>query len=152
MNKFLLAGLVACVAMSQAIAGEVKVGDAWARATAPGQDAGMAAVKVSSAKDARIVAVTCTASNTAELHTMVHENGVMKMRQVDYFELKANQELLLGPGGNHLMLIGLKKPLKAGDSVGLTLTVEFADKHKEQVEFKAEVRPMTEMPNKHMHH
>ncbi len=150
MNKFLWAGLFACVAMSQAIAGEVKVSDAWARATAPGQDAGMAAVKVSSPKDARIVAVTSTASDTAELHIMVHENGVMKMRQVEYFELKANKELLLGPGGNHLMLIGLKKPLKAGDMVGLTLTVEFADKRKELVEFKAEVRPMTEM--KHMHH
>ncbi|MDP2806172.1 MAG: copper chaperone PCu(A)C, partial [Gallionellaceae bacterium] len=151
-NKFLWAGLVACVAMSQAFAGEVKVSAAWARATAPGQDVGMAAVKVTSAKDARIVAVTSTASNTAELHTMVHEKGMMKMRQVDFFEVKANQELVLGPGGNHLMLIGLKKPLKVGDTVALTMTVQFADKSKEQVEIKAEVKAMTEMYNMHMQH
>ncbi len=152
MNKFLLAGLFACVAMSQAIAGEVKVNGAWARATAPGQDVGMAAVKVTSAKDARIIGVTSTASNTAELHTMVFEGGMMKMRQVDFFEMKANQELVLGPGGNHLMLMGLKKPLKVGDTVALTITVQFADKSKEQVEIKAEVKAMTEMQNKHMHH
>lgn len=151
MKKFLWAGLLVCVAMSQAIAGEVKVSGAWARATAPGQDVGMAAVKVVSPKDARIVGVTSTASNTAELHTMVMDGNMMKMRQVDFFELKANQELVLGPGGNHLMLIGLKKSLKVGDTVALTLTVEFADKRKEQVEFKAEVKAMTEMQHKHMH-
>jgi copper(I)-binding protein len=150
MNKFLWLGLVACVAMSQAIAGEVKVSGAWARATAPGQDAGMVGVKVTSAKAGRIVTLTSTASNTTELHSMVHENGVMKMRRLDFIELNANQELVLGAGGNHLMLIGLKKPLKEGETVALTMTVQFADKSKEQVDIKAEVKSMTEMH--HMHH
>jgi hypothetical protein len=152
MNKILAVILLACVAMSQAIAGEVKTSSAWARETAPGQEVGMAAVKVTSARDARIVGVSSTASNTAELHTMVVEDGMMKMRQVDFFELKANQELVLGPGGNHLMLIGLKKPLKVGNTVALTLTVEFADKRKELIEIKAEVKSMTELHNKHMAH
>lgn len=152
MNKYLYTGLAACLWMSQAIAGEVMVSQAWARATAPGQDSGVVSLHITSQKDAHIVAVSSAASNTAEIHSMTHENGMMRMRAMDSLALKAKQEVALGDDGNHLMLIGLKKPLKAGDSVALTLTIEFADKHKEKVEVKAEVRSLTESHGEHMHH
>src|SRR5512137_2352206 len=138
MNKFLVAGLAACLCVSQAMAGEVSVSGAWARATAPGQDSAAVSMHITSNKDASIVAVSSAASNSAEIHSMVHENGVMKMRAMDALPLKAKQEVALGDDGNHIMLIGLKKPLSAGDSVALTLTVQFADKRKEKVEVKAE--------------
>ena len=152
MNKFLWAGLAACLFVSQAIAGEVTVSEAWARATAPGQDSAAVSLHITSNKDASIVAVSSAASASAEIHSMVHENGMMKMRALDALPLKAKQEVALGDDGNHLMLIGLKKPLVAGDSVALTVTVQFADKRKETVEVKAEVKPLTASHDEHMHH
>ena len=83
---------------------------------------------------------------------MTEEGGMMKMRAMDEFPLKARQEATLGSNGNHLMLIGLKKPLKVGESVPLTLTLQFADKHKEKIEVKAEVKSMAEGHMEHMHH
>jgi hypothetical protein len=67
----------------------------------------------------------------------------MKMRAVEFINLPAGKAVDLGKSGNHLMLLNLKQPLKAGDSVPLTLTVEFADKHKVTVDAKAEIRPLT---------
>jgi copper(I)-binding protein len=69
---------------------------------------------------------------------------MMKMRALGTFPLKANQDVVLGSDGNHLMLVGLKKQLNAGDSVTLTLTLQFADKSKEKIDVKAVVKPLTE--------
>lgn len=150
---FLGAGIVALMLGMQAQAGEVQISAAWARATAPGQDSAAVSMHITSRKDANIVAVSSSAASSAEIHSMVHENGMMKMRALDALALKAGQEVALGDDGNHLMLIGLKKPLAAGDSVALTVTVQFADKRKEKVEVRAEVKPLTEAhDHMQMHH
>jgi periplasmic copper chaperone A len=145
-------GAAALLFATQAYAGEVSVSDAWSRATAPGQEVGMVALVITSQKDARIVAVSSPASATAEIHTMTMDNGVMKMRQLEYLALSAKKPATLGPGGNHLMLIGLKQALKAGETVALTLTVQFADKSTEMVKVNAEIRALTGMQNKYQHH
>jgi len=144
MNKYLWAVLGVFLCMSQAVAGGVTISDAWARATAPGQDSAAVALHITSQKEASIVAVSCAIAKTAEIHSMTHENGMMKMRALDAFPLKARQEVALGSDGNHIMLVGLKKPLNAGDSVPLTLTLQFADKSKEKIEVQAVVKPLTE--------
>ena len=85
---------------------------------------------------------------------MKMENDMMMMRRVPSIALPANQEVSLGEG-DHIMLIGLKKPLKEGDVVKLRLTVEFADKTKENIDIKADVKPlgednsMKDMPGMH---
>ncbi len=152
MNKYLLAGLAVCLFAAQAVAGEVTISEAWARATAPGQDSAAVSLHITSQKEASIVAVSSAAAASVEIHSMAHENGMMMMRAMDAFELKAKQEVVLGDGGNHIMLVGLKKPLKLGDSVPLSITLQFADKHKEKIEVKAEVRSLTESHDAHMHH
>lgn len=152
LNKYLLAGLAACLCAAQAVAGEVTISEAWARATAPGQDSAAVSLHITSQKNASIVAASSAAASSVEIHSMTHENGMMKMRATDAFELKAKQEAVLGSHGNHLMLVGLKKPLNAGDTVPLTLTLQFADKHTEKVDVKAEVKPLTEDHEEHMHH
>jgi len=144
--------VAACLLAAQAVAGEVTVSEAWARATAPGQDSASVSLHITSQQDAKIIAVNSTASGNVEIHSMVHEDGMMMMRAMDAFELKAKQEVILGDGANHIMLVGLKKPLKVGDSVPLVLIVQFADKRKEKVEVKAEVRALTENHDEHMHH
>lgn len=151
MNKlFRLGGLLAALLLSASVhAGDIRVEGAWARATAPGQDAGMADLTLTSKQAATLVAVSSTVSNSVEMHSMTHEGGMMKMREVKAIALPAGQRVNLGDSGYHLMLIGLKAPLKAGDSVPLTLKVEVAGKVA-SVEAKAEIRAMG--GGQHGHH
>ncbi len=148
-------GLLAMLVAVQANAGEVTVSDAWSRATAPGQDAGMVQLVVTSKQAAKLVGVSSKDAKTAELHSMVHENGVMKMRQVDAIDLAAGKAVDLGQAGYHVMLIGLKQPLKAGEKTEITLTVRLANGKEEQVKVNAEIKPLAE-PAQHqqmkMHH
>lgn len=142
MNKSILIGIAFFFCATRACAGEVTVTGAWVRATAPGQDSAAVSMHISTRKSARLMAVSSTAAERVEIHVMKHENGMMMMREVGELALPANQEVVLG-SGNHLMLVGLKQPLKAGGSLALRLTVEYADKHKEVIAVQAEVRPLT---------
>ncbi len=130
-------------------AAEVSVNDAWVRATAPGQDSGSLQFSITSQKEAKLVDATSPVAGKAELHSMSHENGMMKMRPVDFIALPAGKMVDLEARGEHIMLIGLKQPLKAGDSVPFTLTVQYADKSKAAVTANAEVRPL--IAAHHMH-
>lgn len=141
-------GLGALLVAAQCMAGEVTVSDVWSRATAPGQTAAVVGLHITSKKEARMVAVSSPVAE-AQMHTMSMDGGMMKMRQLDSLPLPAGKDVVLGAGGDHLMLVGLKKPLKAGEVVPLTLTVQFADKKTEQVEIKAEVKELTHMREMH---
>jgi copper(I)-binding protein len=67
-----------------------------------------------------------TPIGTADLHETINDNGVMKMRPVASIALDPGKPVTFKPGGYHVMLTGLKGPLKAGDSFPLTLTFEHA--------------------------
>jgi len=118
----------------------VSVSEPWARATAPGQDSGSIQFSITSKKEAKLISIASPVAGAAEIHGMTHEDGKMKMRAVEAIDLPAGKAVDLGKSGNHVMLFGLKQPLKAGDSIPFTLTVQFADKHKAVVDAKAEVR------------
>lgn len=153
MKRILGAGLLAMSVVVQAHAGEVTVSDAWTRATAPGQDSAMVQLVITSKQAAQLVGVSSKVAQTAELHSMVHEAGMMKMRQVEAVELPAGKALDLGEAGYHLMLMGLKYPIKEGTKVEVVLTVRLAGGKKEKVKVEAEVKPLTEAGHQqHMHH
>ena len=143
MNSKIALIITAILLSTQAFAGEVTIDEAWSRASAPGQENGFAGMVITSKKDARLIAVSTPAASSAEIHTMTMDNGVMKMRQLEDLPLPASQAVKLGPGGDHLMLIGLLTPLKAGDNISLTLTVQFADKRTEKINVKALIKPLT---------
>jgi len=71
----------------------------------------------------RVVDARSDVSRVTELHTHVHDKGVMRMRRVDFIEVPAHGKVELKPGGYHVMLIGLHHPLKPGDPVHLELTL-----------------------------
>jgi copper(I)-binding protein len=150
--KYYLLAAMLWSGAAQAGVGLVQVSEAWARATVAGQDSAAVALHIVSRKDARIIAVNSPVAASAKIHSMTHENGMMKMRALDDLPLAANKEVSLGSDGNHLMLVGLKKQLNGGDSVPLTITVQFDDKHTEKIEVKALVKPVTESHEGHMHH
>ncbi|MCA1324184.1 copper chaperone PCu(A)C [Herbaspirillum sp. alder98] len=110
--------------------GKLDIGHPYARATVPGQPAGGAYLSIENKGTAadRLVALSTPAAKTTEIHTMAMEGNVMKMREVDGgLEIKPGQKIAMQPGnGYHIMLMGLTKPLKAGDKLPLTLTFEKA--------------------------
>lgn len=87
----------------------------------------------------KLVQATATVCASVEMHTMaVDAQGVMRMRQVDAIALAPNASVKMVPGsGYHLMLVGLNRPLKDGDSFPMTLQFEHAGK----VEVKVVVQP-----------
>jgi copper(I)-binding protein len=98
------------------------VSGAWARATVPGQSVGAAYMKIDSPFNATLAGIESDVSQSAEVHTMRHQNGVMQMRKLNKLDIPAGQRVELVPGGAHLMLLGLKKPLKAGETLQLNMT------------------------------
>lgn len=130
-----LAGILALA--PGASASSVMVMKAYARASAtPGAETGAAYVSLMVHGEAdRLVAVSTPAAKMAVLHRTVEADGVMKMEHVDAIDLPANGMIEMKPGGTHIMLMGLARPLKEGDEIELTLSLEKAG----EVKVKAKV-------------
>lgn len=107
----------------------VKVDDAWVRATVKGQTASGGFMSLTSSRDLTLIGFSTPAAGQAELHDMVMEGDVMRMRAIDALPLPAGQAVTLkpGPGGKHLMLMDLKRQLKEGEQVLLKLRLRTAD-------------------------
>jgi hypothetical protein len=144
--KFLAALLA--VATCSAFAGTPEVSDAWARATPPGVEVGAAYLTIQGGdQDDRLLGASTAGAKTVELHTVVEEGGVSRMRPIDYLPVPAGQRVTLEPKGTHLMLIGLMQPLVAGAE--LPLRLRFAEAG--DVEISVVVRSATEQDD-HSHH
>ena len=102
--------------------GPVKAERAWARATAPRAEVGAVYLTLTAPSADRLVSASTPAAAKAEVHEMSMENGVMRMRETPGLALPAGRPVVLGPGGYHIMLMGLKAPLKQGQTVPLHLT------------------------------
>jgi len=74
----------------------------------------------------RLLSASTPAAGRTELHTMLRDGDIMRMRQVEAIALPANGAVSLAPGGLHIMLLGLTRPLVVGESVPLTLVFEQA--------------------------
>ena len=119
---------------------QVEVKSAWVRGTVAAQKTTGAYMEISSARGASLVGAESTAAGAVEVHEMSMDKNVMRMRAVPKLDLPAGKTVELKPGGYHMMLIDLKRPLKKGDSVPLRLKIENKDKTVSIVEVKAEVR------------
>lgn len=106
----------------------VQVSKAWARATASKARTGAAYVTIMNggATSDKLVSASTPVAGRAELHTHIKDGDVMKMRQVQHIEVGPKAMVMLQPGGLHIMLMGLKEPLKKGATFPLTLVFEKA--------------------------
>ena len=119
----LIALLVAC-GPRDAGAPDISVGDGWTREIAPGQTAAAAYVTVTNrgAGEDRLVDVAASIATAATLHSSSSEGGVARMRAITGgVAIPARSTVDLKPGGTHIMLTGLKQPLRAGQTVELIL-------------------------------
>lgn len=121
---------------------EVTVKGSWVRGTTPAQKATGAFMEITSSEDAAVVSASSPVAGVVEIHSMKMENGVMKMRAMPKLPLPAGEAVKLAPGGNHVMMMDLKRQMKPGESVPITLKVEGKDKSVKTIEVKAEVREL----------
>jgi len=145
-----LAGLVLTMLSVTAVAGDgPTVTDAWARATAPGVDVGAAYMTIDGgAKSDRLVGASTPRAAMGHLHTVEEKDGVSRMRAVDGIEVPAGKRVELAPKGTHVMLMGLGRPLVAGESFPVTLKFEKAGEQTVTVQ----VRPATGDHSEHAQH
>ncbi|MEM0942716.1 MAG: copper chaperone PCu(A)C, partial [Pseudomonadota bacterium] len=85
----------------------------------------MSIVNAGDATD-RLISAASPKFERIELHTMVEDEGVMRMRALEAIEAPAGGEVMLEPGGMHLMLFGATEAFKVGDEFPVTLTFEKA--------------------------
>ncbi|MDA1116832.1 MAG: copper chaperone PCu(A)C [Proteobacteria bacterium] len=98
----------------------------WSRATPPGATigAGFMQLKNAGGTAQRVVGASSPVAGRVEMHVTTREGDVMKMRQVQAFDIPAGGSFELKPGGVHLMLVDLRRPLNKGEKVPLTLKLE----------------------------
>ncbi|MFG6467339.1 copper chaperone PCu(A)C [Roseateles sp. BYS87W] len=138
--RLLLTASALFLSLAAPVHAQVQVTDPWVRATVPAQKATGAFMQITSAKAAQVVAVSSPVAAVVEIHEMKMDGGVMKMRAVDALALPAGQAVALKPGSYHVMLMGLKAPIQAGDKVPLTLTLQGENQQRTTLEVQAEAR------------
>lgn len=126
----------ACTPVEPGGAAGIAATDVWARAAVTGNSAAYMTLRNQSAVADRLVKAESDAAGVVELHKSTMEGGMMKMAPVDGIALPAQGQAELKPGGLHVMLIGLKRELKAGEKLKLKLYFEKAGVQ----EVNAEVR------------
>lgn len=134
MKKFVLS-----IASIAAVFGaDVEIDGAYARASIPNvpNSAAFFVIKNNSDKDIAITSANSDIAEKNELHTHIKENQMLKMMKIEKLVVPAKSSLELKSGGDHVMLMGLKKELKAGDEISLELSFSDGDKKSIKVPVK----------------
>ncbi len=108
--------------------GGLMVKDVWSRATPARNGVAYMTVFNHGAGMDRLVAVESDVAKKVELHTHSMKDGVMRMRRISAIEVHPGEPAVLAPGGNHVMLMGLHKSLKEGQTFTVNLIFEKAGK------------------------
>lgn len=111
------------------VAGDIAIFGPFSRATLPNAPVagGFLSIVNSGDQADRLVSAHASISGETQIHEMAMESGVMKMRELpDVLEIPAGAEVLLAPGGYHLMFMSLLRPINEGDLVDVTLVFENA--------------------------
>lgn len=118
--------LISLVA-TPALSADITVSDVWGRATPGAAKVGAAFMEISNAGEPdKLIGARSEISKTTELHSHIHDEGIMRMREVAAIDIPANGSQSLEPGGYHVMFMGLNRPLMIGEYYPLTLVFEKA--------------------------
>ena len=123
----------------------LQVTDAWIRASAPGQTngAGYMTINNTSHHPDRMISASTSVAGRTELHTVLTEDGLAKMREVNAIDIAANSMAKFSPNGFHVMFLQMKQPFKEGETIPVTLKFEKSGEIK--VDFV--VKPTTYNPS-----
>lgn len=134
MKKFVLSIL----SIAAVFGADVEIDGAYARASIPNvpNSAAFFVIKNNSDKDIAITSANSDIAEKNELHTHIKENQMLKMIKIEKLVVPAKSSLELKSGGDHVMLMGLKKELKVGDEISLELSFSDGDKKSIKVPVK----------------
>jgi len=141
--------LAMSIAFAASAAAQVTVREPWIRATVPAAQATGAFMELVSKQDARLVEVRSPAAGIIEIHQMSMKDDRMMMSAVESLDLPAGKPVALASGGYHIMMMDLKRQMKAGDTVPMTLVIEQKGKKRETVEVQVPVKPLSYTAPKH---
>lgn len=123
--KFIITLLILSLALyaHKEVKSIVEVKDAYIRLLPPSSPntGGFLELKNTSSKDIKLVKATSKLSNKLELHTLIKEDNLMKMREIQEIMIKSNSSTVLKPGSLHLMFMGLKEKLVLNKKIPVTL-------------------------------
>lgn len=126
-GSLLVVPLLGLLATLAAAAAGPTVEQAWARATPPGVDVGAVYLTIiGGSTDDRLTSAATTRASMVHLHTVEESGGVAKMRAIEGIAVPAGKRVVLAPKGTHIMLMGLGRPLVAGERFPLTVRFERA--------------------------
>ncbi len=156
MNLARLAGACACALITATswaadfTVGALELNDLWVRASVPGQvnGAGYLTIHNKTAQADRLVQAQSETATRVELHTVINENGVAKMRQVEGVNVPAHGTATLSPGGFHVMFLQLTGPFKLGATIPVVLKFEKAG----EIRVNFAVKPPTYNPGSQGEH
>jgi len=135
-RKSLIApALVLLLATLPALAAGLSVTNAWSRSTPPVAKVGVVyfTLKNDTGKSDRLLKLSTSVAEKVEVHRTEVLDGIARMREVAVLHVDAGQTLEFKPGGMHVMLMGLRKPLVAGTAYELDLLFEVAGARKVKV-------------------
>ena len=127
MSWGLAAGLIfSGQVFAASVADSIQISDPYVRMVPPNSPATAAFMELKNTSDKNHALVSAKAyiNKTTELHNHIHDNGVMRMRQVQQIDLPAGKSTALKPGGFHIMLIGLDAPVQKDQNIKIDLTFE----------------------------
>jgi hypothetical protein len=148
--RFRVLALLTLLLASPAVAhdytlGALQIGHPWARATAPTAPSGGGYLSITNTGTTpdRLISAKSPAANLVQVHEMKMDGNVMRMRELEHgLEIKPGETVTLAPGGMHLMMTGLKAPLKQGEKVPVSLVFEKAG----SIDVELDVEAMGAMP------
>jgi len=142
MNRWAVAAMMAMsVAAYAQRSADIEVKSAWARPTVAGQMGTGAFMQLMSQDGARLLGASSDVAGVVEIHEMAMEGNVMRMRPIRTLDLPPGGTVELKPGGHHMMLMDLKRPLAAGEKIKVELRLETRDKKLVTQPIEVEVRP-----------
>ncbi len=125
--------IISLIFSSYSLAKSLELSDAYARATPPNAPTSAIFLQLNNPTEHSIslLSASTPAAGRVELHTMIMDGDVMKMRQIEKIEVPAHSTVELKPGGLHLMLFDLQQAFKEGQE--LSLKLNFSDGSQQQL-------------------
>jgi copper(I)-binding protein len=138
-RRLIALAIAAAVAPLPAVAGELTVTNAWSRSTPPVAKVGVVyfTLRNDTKKSDRLLKLSTPVAAKVEVHRTEVLDGIARMREVAVLHVDAGQTLEFQPGGLHVMLTGLKRPLVAGTTFDMEMLFEAAGPRKVRVDVRA---------------
>lgn len=108
------------------VVGDLHITNVWARPSNTSTGAVYLTISNQGKSADTLIGITSSVAENTEMHEMTMTDMVMRMRKAASVSLPAGQSVSFAPGGMHIMLIGLKRPLKEGESFNLSLELKNA--------------------------